>query len=135
MKAWMSICAMGLAAVLLVACESTESGGDVVTVTPATVELAGKGKTASFVASFSTTNDTLVLPLTWSLSNGGLGRIVSAAGSTAVYESNGKEGANTIKVRDQIGREGLASITQVKPVSSNTTASASSAETPGIIEP
>ncbi len=54
----------------------------------------------------------IFLPLVWSVSDTGLGWIVNAAGSSAVYVAGTGEGVNTVTVRDQSGAEGIASVTQ-----------------------
>lgn len=112
---WLAVSLVaGLVAVnvLVTGCESTSTAEEVITVTPATATLNTKGETASFVASASSTNNPLVLPLEWSIGNSELGRIINVTGLTAIYESNGKMGNNTIKVKDQINQEGVASISQ-----------------------
>ncbi len=118
---------MGVA-VLSAGCESTESAEDALTVTvnPADGVLVGKNATATLTASLSNTDtnslEELVLPLEWRVSNGSLGRIANSAGVSAVYISNGSEGANTITVSDQIGRSGIAAISQVKAAATSTNA-------------
>jgi|APTNR8051073442_1049403.scaffolds.fasta_scaffold00080_28 hypothetical protein len=102
--------------VLVTGCESTSSAEEVITVTPTSANLVGQGATASFVASATSTNSPLVLPLEWSIARGDLGKILGAEGVTAVYESNGKLGNNTITVKDKIGQTGVAVINQVEPV-------------------
>jgi hypothetical protein len=55
----------------------------------------------------------LALPLEWSVSNSGLGNIISASGSNATYRANsGKTGDNVVTVKDQYGNEGSAVVTQ-----------------------
>lgn len=111
-------------------CESTSTADSVITVTPASATLDGKGDTASFVASLASTNSQLVLPLEWSLDRGDLGRILNAVGLTAVYEGNGKVGNNTITVKDQIGQAGVAVINQIEPVTNAAVAAAAAPVTP-----
>ena len=109
-------------------CESTESAEDVITVAvdPAGGVLTGDNATATLTASLANTDtnslEELVLPLEWRVSNGSLGSIANSAGLSAVYISNGNEGANTITVTDQIGRSGLAAISQVKAAATSTNA-------------
>ena len=102
--------------VLVTGCESTSSAEEVITVTPASATLVGQRATASFVASATSTNSPLVLPLEWSIARGDLGKLLSAEGVTAVYESNGKVGNNTITVKDKIGQSGVAVVNQVEAV-------------------
>ena len=104
----------GVGVVLTTGCESTSTADEVITLTPASATLSGKGATASFVASVTSTNAELVLPLEWAVGSGNLGRILSTAGLTAIYESNGKIGNNTISVQDQVGQAGVAVINQVE---------------------
>jgi len=110
------LCLAGAFVLLTTGCESTSTAEEVITVTPASASLDGKGDTASFVASATSTNSPLVLPLEWNLDRGDLGRIISAVGLTAVYESNGKVGNNTITVKDQVGQAGVAVINQIEPI-------------------
>lgn len=111
----------GVGVVLTTGCESTSTADEVITLTPASATLSGEGATASFVASVTSTNAELVLPLEWAIGSGNLGRILSTAGLTAIYESNGKIGNNTISVKDQVGQAGVAVINQVEiPESSST---------------
>jgi len=108
---------LALVAGLLTACESSNTGTSM-KVMPASATLAGVGATVVLEASLSddeaTTNmvEALYLPLTWEVSNSSLGRIMSTAGYTAIYESNGKVGQNYITVQDQAGKEGTAAVEQ-----------------------
>jgi hypothetical protein len=117
----------GSVALLTTGCESTSTADEVITVTPSSATLVGKS-TASFVASATSTNSPLVLPLEWNLDRGDLGRILSTVGLTAVYESNGKIGNNTISVQDQLGQAGVAVVNQVEAAVTNEAAAATSAE-------
>jgi|GEM_PF-2903987 hypothetical protein len=65
------------------------------------------------MASSTNLADRLFLPLEWSVSNPGLGQILASGGYSAVYRSVGGEGVNVVIVRDQAGREGIASVTQL----------------------
>lgn len=104
-------------------CESTETTESAITVIvePEGGVLVGKNATATLAADSSST-ESLVLPLEWSVSEGSLGAITKSGGLSAVYVSNGREGANTISVKDRIGRKGVAAVTQVKPDSTSETA-------------
>ena len=53
---------------------------------------------------------TLLFPLEWAVTDPGQGHIIPAGGDTAVYRNDVKDGANVVKVRDQAGREGFATI-------------------------
>ena len=106
---------------LTTGCESTSTADEVITLTPASATLTGEGATASFVASITSTNAELVLPLEWAVGSGNLGRILSTAGLTAIYESNGNIGNNTISVMDQVGQAGVAVINQVEVQESSST--------------
>lgn len=117
---------LGLAAALSMGCESTETeeSSIVVTVSPVDGVLIGANAAATLTASLgnSDTNnaESLVLPLKWSVANPSLGSLAKSAGLSAVYVSNGKLGANTISVHDQIGRSGVAAISQVQQSASPT---------------
>ena len=98
---------------LLTGCESSSPGTSSIEVTPATTDLVGED---SVLLTAAAANDIeLLLPLTWSVENPTLGRIVSSAGLSAVYESTNAEGSSAVTVTDQIGRDGLAIIRQTPP--------------------
>ncbi len=68
-----------------------------------------------FVASLSVatnSTDELYYPLEWSMSDPNIGRFRSAEGDTAVYETVGWPGVQTITVRDQAGHVGTAGVAQ-----------------------
>ena len=90
-------------------CESTGSGTTIL-VEPSSAVLQGRDA-VTFTAGVSS-NDTLVLPLVWSVSNPVLGSIIGTGGVTAVYESNGTRGNNTITVTDEGTGEGVVLVTQ-----------------------
>lgn len=50
----------------------------------------------------------IFLPLEWSVGAPHLGRILSSAGYTAIYEGYGGRGQNVVTVCDQAGRAGVA---------------------------
>ncbi len=101
--------ALGLS-LLAVGCESSKTSEHAIAVTPASTVLAdGRGAVALSAAPANTNAvPRLFLPLEWSVSNPGLGRIESAAGTGAVYVGFGGRGANAITVRDQAKGEGVA---------------------------
>lgn len=124
----MSACVLCLALITLTGCDSadTDSG---ITVTPEETDLEGAGAsvlltasaptppeeaddTAAAAAETNETTQTLYLDLEWEVSNPALGFILSQAGYTAVYESNGTIGQNVVRVMDQAGNEGEALINQ-----------------------
>lgn len=58
--------------------------------------------------------DGIVYPLEWSVVDPAAGRIVGRSARKAVYvHQSSSVGTNTIIVRDQLGREGIASVTWV----------------------
>ena len=74
------------------------------------------GNTVSTTTSSSSgTNQTLYYPLEWSVSSPSLGYIKSSTGRTAIYESLGGAGNNTVSVRDQDGKKGQAVVVQTAP--------------------
>jgi hypothetical protein len=91
-------------------CEEADGVGGL-GVTPSSSTLGGSNaSTQVFTAHVSSA---LALPLEWSVSNSGLGNIVSQSGSNAIYVANsGKKGSNVITVRDQYKNEGSAVVTQ-----------------------
>jgi hypothetical protein len=80
-------------------------------VDPPSATLSGR-ETVTFTVTFDT-NDTVFLPLQWSVTEPALGNFRSVAGSAAVYESSGARGNNAIIVKDQGNAEGLATVTQL----------------------
>lgn len=54
----------------------------------------------------------LRLPLKWSVSNPGLGRILNSSGTKATYVRTSGNGDNLVTVKDQAGNEGTALVTQ-----------------------
>ena len=106
---------------LAAGCEDA-STGDALQVDPAENTLVGRGATVLLTASMadegvnalsaSNRSEMVILPLEWSVRNGGLGEIMESAGYTAVYRSSGNIGQNVVFCRDPYGREGLAVINQ-----------------------
>jgi hypothetical protein len=107
-------CVMLMAAVIgIVGCESTDTTGAAITLTPSSATITDKDGSVVFVASAASTNVTLYLPLVWSVSDPKLGTIVSSGGLTAVYRRDGSDkGGNGVIVRDQVGAEGVAAVNQ-----------------------
>ena len=99
-----------LGGIIIGGCESTQTSNDVMAVTPASVTL----NVSNLVAAFTVTagSNALVLPLEWSVADASLGKISSSASLTAVYESSGATGANTVVVHDQTQAQGAASVIQ-----------------------
>ena len=93
-------------------CDATTTADTVITISPADTVLTTSNRTAVFTASLASTNRTLVLPLIWTVGDGSLGAIKSSQGLSAVYESTGNLGNNTVIVRDQTYSEGMASVLQ-----------------------
>lgn len=68
----------------------------------------------------------IFLPLKWHVGSPHLGRILSSAGYTAVYESMAaSDGQNVVTVNDQVGRAGVAVVNHRIPEQTNTAATAS----------
>lgn len=107
--------AMGLFVVgglMIAGCESTSTTDSVIAVTPPSATLSSSNNTQVFTAAMTSSNATLVLPLVWAVSDVNLGSIKSSVGASAVYESKGGTGNNTITVHDQASGEGLAVVKQ-----------------------
>ena len=101
-----------MAALVLVSvsgCEDRDTDANIA-VTPQTTDLVGPGDTVVLVAADPDAD--LVMPLVWSVSNPSIGGILSASGDSAVYESNGTRGQNTITVLDETDSEGVAVVEQ-----------------------
>lgn len=111
---------LGVGVVLTTGCESTSTQEEVIKLTPVAATLSGGAPTVTFFAYAASTNTPLVLPLEWSVAREDMGRVLSAAGVSAVYESKGKVGNNTITVKDQVGQSGVAAIEQLAPGETNT---------------
>ncbi|HAS82925.1 MAG TPA: hypothetical protein DCS43_09710 [Verrucomicrobia bacterium] len=82
-------------------------------VDPASVSLSTNGQTVAFTVTGGVTNETLALPLTWSVRDAGMGTIAHHSGYTAIYQRSAANGANTVIVRDQFENEGYATIRQL----------------------
>lgn len=115
MALWMGVLAVAVLGIGIMGtgCESTGTVNDALVISPNSTSIVGEAS-ATFVASAATTNTLVVLPLEWSVADGSLGRILSVGGMTAVYKSYDKSGATAVIVRDQVGQEGVASITQTE---------------------
>ena len=74
-------------------------------------------------ASSTNLSDRVMLPLEWSVSDPGLGRIASSGGYNAVYESYGGDGQNYITAKDQFDRKGVAVVVQRREFIVTTTTS------------
>ncbi len=83
------------------------------TVDPASVTLSTNGQSQAFTVTGGVTNETLALPLTWSVKDAGMGTVAHSSGYTAIYERSAANGANTVIVRDQFANEGYATIRQL----------------------
>ena len=112
---WLPYLGMNLLAIFLflgtIGCDVSDSGGtdrNTLIVSPRTTNMLTRSS-AIFTATTSS-NQNVALPLRWSIDDPSLGRIVSARGNSAIYQSNDRTGANTITVRDQGDLEGIAQI-------------------------
>ncbi len=87
-----------------------DQGKDIkaLTVTPAHVELTQNNETVRFSVTDGLRD--LSFPLTWDLSNRGIGSIVAREGADAEYVRLAP-GVNIVMVRDQYGAEGYATVT------------------------
>jgi hypothetical protein len=117
MKRWVGVLAIVLL-VIMTGCEDAETGS-ALSVTPSEVNVTGVGATSYFTVAArvdageaTNRNEEIIYPLVWSVSNPTLGGMMSSAGDSAVYESNGRKGQNVVFVKDGFGREGLAVINQ-----------------------
>jgi hypothetical protein len=81
-------------------------------VNPSSVVMATNGQITIFTVTGGVTNESLALPLTWRVSDEGLGRITYNAGYVAGYQRFSPNGVNTIIVRDQYENEGYATVRQ-----------------------
>ena len=109
------IAILGLAAATI-SCDLSDTGDasqNSLNISPRSTNILTQSS-ALFTVAVST-NQNVVLPLVWSVDNPTLGRIVSAAGQSAIYQSSTHPGSNTITVRDQGDKEGLAQITISAP--------------------
>ncbi len=106
-----------LAAAAFLGCEKTNRAMGL-TVTPNASILSQAGQRVTLTAALPQVNasvvsnrtEELLYPLEWSVTDETQGRIVSAAGDSAVYRCDVGHGGNTVIVRDQANREGLAGI-------------------------
>jgi hypothetical protein len=83
-------------------------------VTPAATILTGDERTViltAHVVSEGTTPEPIIYPLEWSVTVPADGHVAAQSAAKAVYTHTGRRsGSNVILVRDQLGREGLASV-------------------------
>jgi hypothetical protein len=112
-KWWMGIALAGCM-LMAAACDDAETG-NALNVEPAESSLYGAGSTVLLTASVVGEDEEMILPLKWSVQNPSLGNILSSAGLTAVYRSNGAIGQNVVFCKDNYGREGLAVVNQKEP--------------------
>lgn len=97
-------------------CEKTTTGIVIVLSPPdADIDVSSAVTFTASVPEGDLKTRTLYYPLEWSLSKPGLGTIQQSAGNTAVYVAGKTEGVNTVTVRDQMGAEGVASVSQTVP--------------------
>ncbi len=114
--------ALGLGG-LVVGCESTETQESSITITSDAADDEVQLGQITFTAALASTNDVLVLPLTWSVEKSALGRFLASDGVSAVYEAF-DDGVQAIHVTDQIGRKGVKGITQLPPAALSTNGAA-----------
>ena len=102
-----------MAALVWTGCESA-GGTDGISLSPSNPTLgAGSSNATSAVVFTAAVRDQLALPLKWSVSDPGLGGLISASGSNATYMATaGRTGNNVITVRDQYDNKGSAVVTQ-----------------------
>ena len=114
----LGVCVAGLLSmVAFLGCEKTNRGMSL-EVTPNATTLSQGGDRVTLTASLPQANAAvasnrtveLLYPLEWVVTDPDSGRIVAAVGDSAVYQCILGGGRNTVIVRDQGDREGLASI-------------------------
>lgn len=88
-------------------------------VDPRSATLTSNDQTTVFAVTGGITNETLALPLTWTVQDEGLGRITHSSGFTAIYQRSDPDGVNTVIVRDQYDNEGYATVQQSTPSPTN----------------
>jgi hypothetical protein len=101
---------------ILAGCEKTETDL-AISILLSSDTVAGKASITCTATPVDTAGETsenpLLLPLEWWVSNPELGTVVADAGYTAVYVSKGTAGGNIIGVRDQRDAEGVVGITHI----------------------
>jgi len=102
---------IALVALLQTGCEESK-GLQGLQVDPPSATLATNGQVTVFTVTGGITNETLALPLTWSVQDEGLGRIINSRGYSATYQRSDRDGVNSVTVRDQYENEGYATIEQ-----------------------
>jgi PBP1b-binding outer membrane lipoprotein LpoB len=111
---------------LMLLCAGCEPDDDEVRgeleVTPATTTLTGDEKTVILTADVTVDGadpEPIVYPLEWSVSAPSVGSVAAQSANSAVYTHVSEENsANIITVRDQLAREGLATV-YWEPASTN----------------
>lgn len=83
-------------------------------VTPAATTLTGDERTVILEADVGVNGaapEPIVYPLEWTVSDPAVGQVVAQSANKAAYTHTGRRpGSNIIIVRDQFGREGLATV-------------------------
>ncbi|MBU0676583.1 MAG: hypothetical protein KJ626_00570 [Verrucomicrobia bacterium] len=104
---------LAFGAVLMTGCEETteSSDGNVIIFSASTNVLTGVGAVVTWTVT-NAADASLFLPLIWTADDTSLGNITAAEGVTAVYESTGKVGNNTVTVRDQGDAIGITVVIQ-----------------------
>lgn len=84
-------------------------------VSPSSTTLEGREKSVLLTADISyheRNPDTIIYPLEWTVDHPDTGRITAQSANSATYTHTSRStGANTITVRDQTGRRGIALVT------------------------
>ncbi len=111
----LTVVALTMAATLfLVGCEESTTDPGIV-ISPSSISVTNNWMITFVASPAGGTNSAVLLnlPLEWNMSDPRLGYFQDAAGLSAIYITRpGWAGPNTITVRDQAGREGVASISQ-----------------------
>jgi hypothetical protein len=111
---------------LMLLCAGCEPDDDEVRgelpVTPATTTLTGDEKTVILTADVTVNGadpEPIVYPLEWSVGDPSIGSVAAQSANSAVYSHLSEESrANIVTVRDQLAREGLATV-YWEPISTN----------------
>lgn len=105
-------------AMVQVGCEDTPDTSGL-TITPSSVTLSTNTSVQTFTVTGGITNQ-LALPLTWTVSAGGLGAITASSSTNAIYQRTAANGVNVITATDQYGHQGYAAVTQTSSAYSMT---------------
>lgn len=96
-----------LAGLAAAGCEESQ---ETLNVEPSSVTLSPSTNSVIFQVTGEATNATFATPITWTVSNPGLGTIANSSAFSALYVGGDGTGDNIVTARDNLGNEGFATV-------------------------